>query len=135
MSVAALRDQIKIRLDTIAGLTVYDVVPDQLIPPCAAVNLLSATPEQTFGRGDLTDYRFEVQLYVSGAGGIRNAQDRIDPYLATSSTGGIYGAIHGDRTLGGAAHGVFIAGFRDYGLKGENGELMGATVDLTVMAS
>src|SRR3990167_1854692 len=94
----ALRTGLGVRLKTIAGLTVYNRWPGQINPPCAVIDMVRAEPEQTFGRGDLTKWDFQIYLFQPLGGGYENAQDRMDILLATSSTGGISGAIHGDRT-------------------------------------
>lgn len=96
------------RLRTISGLTVYDRWPNQLNPPCALVGAGEAEPEQALGRGDLSKWDFDIYVFMPLAGGIDNAQRRMAPLLATSSTGGVYGAIHGDRTLAGKAHSTFV---------------------------
>ena len=132
-----LRTGLADRLKTISGLEVYERWPGQLNPPCAVVDLVAAEPEQTMGRGDLTRWDFEIDILYPLAGGWENAQDQMDVLLATSSTGGVYGAIHGDRTLGAIAHSTFVKGYRDYGRRviDENIELLGATIAAEVWAS
>lgn len=132
-----LRNGLRDRLRVIQGLEVYSRWPSQLNPPCAIVSLVTAEPEQTMGRGDLTRWDFEVDILQTLAGGWENAQDRMDVLLATSSTGGIYGAIHGDRTLGGIADGTFVRGYRDYGRRvvDESLEYLGITVEVQTWAS
>lgn len=132
-----LRTGLADRLKTISGLTVYERWPGQINPPCAVVGLGEAEPEQTFGRGDFTRWNFDLYLFQSLAGGYENAQDRMDPLLATSSTGGIYGAIHGDRTLGGRAASTFVRGIRDYDRVSINEQVdyMGVIADVEVWAT
>ena len=132
-----LRTGLGNQLKTIAGLGVYERWPNQINPPCAVIGLGEAEPEQTLGRGDLTRWNFDLYLFQSLAGGYENAQDRMDVLLATSSTGGVYGAIAADRTLGGRAHSTFIKGFRDYDQININEQLayMGAIVDAEIWAS
>lgn len=133
-----LRTGLGTRLRTIAGLTVYERWPNQLNPPCAIVDLVGAEPEQTMGRGELTRYDFDLHVLMPLAGGWENAQDRLDPLLATSSTGGLFGAIAADRTLGGAAHTTFVKALpRDYERRivDENIEILAVTVPVEVWAS
>jgi hypothetical protein len=103
------------RLKTISGLTVYNGWPNQVNTPCVIVDLAGDEPEQTMGRGDLTRWDYDIELLYSLAGGEPNARSQLYPLLATSSTGGVYGAIHGDRTLGGIAYSTFVK----YGSKPE----------------
>lgn len=98
------------RLKTIGGLEVYNGWPDVVHAPCAIVDYVGDEPEQTMGRGDLTRFDFNVEVLIPLSAGWSNARSRLGPLLATSSTGGIYGAIAGDRTLGGIAGGTFVKG-------------------------
>ncbi len=125
---AALRNGLATRLKTIVGLkAVYARWPSQFDYPCAVVGRGAADPEQTFGRGDLTNWRFSVTFLTTLAPGYEDAQDRLNPFIATSSTGGLYGAIHADRTLGGIAAGTFIKSL------GEDDQL-DLQADLSVLA-
>ena len=111
---AALRTGLATRLGSINGLKAYPRWPSQ--PPnlpCAIVRRGIAEPEQTLGRGDLTKWLFEVYVFTGLAAGYEQAQDNINPFLATSSTGGVFGAIDADRTLGGAAITTFVKAFRE----------------------
>lgn len=136
-SLGTLRTNLQTRLATLQGLRVYDTHPDNLLPPCAVVTPIGADHEQTFGDGAETRYRFEVRLYMTVAGGFGNAQERMDVYLNTSSTGGVYQTVHADRTLGGVAHGAFVHGWRDYGpvTVGDSVEYLSAVVDVEVIAA
>lgn len=138
MNPRTLRTQLATRLRTIGGLLVYERWPGQLNPPCAVIDVLSGEPEQTLGRGELTRYDVTVEVLQPLAGGWENAQDRMDPLLATSSTGGVFGAIAGDRTLGGTVHGVFVTGLPsayERRIIDESLECLAATIPLTIWAS
>lgn len=112
-----IREGVANRLRTIQGLTVYDRWPDQLAQtPCAVMLPPESDYEQAFGRGELTLWRMDIHLFASVKAGLDRGQDVLDRLLATSSTGGVFGAIHGDRTLGGAAHWTSIKGHRSYDL-------------------
>lgn len=137
MNPRTLRTGIGGRLRTITGLAVYERWPNQLNPPCAIVSIVAGEPEQAMGRGDLTRWDCEIDILQSLAAGWENAEDRLDPLLATSSTGGIYGVIAADRTLGAIAHSTFVTGIKDYGRRviDEQLECLGVTVGLEVWAS
>ena len=131
-----IRTALAARLRSISGLTVHPRWPNNLIPPCAVIDSDQSEPEQTFA-GTLTRWTFPVQLYVPQAPGFEQAQDTLDALLATSSTGGIYGAIAADRTLGGAVDTVFVKGHRDYGLQelAEGVYVQAAVIDLEVWST
>lgn len=135
--VSELRDGLKARLETIAGLTAHDVIPNTLEGslPVAIVQPASGRYEQNFGNGQLTIHKFEVDLFV-GMGDLPSAQDAMDRYLAASSTGGVYGAIHADRTLGGRAVTSFIRAYRKYEIRDFGSvDLLGVTLDIEVWSS
>lgn len=128
------------RMRSIAGLTIYDRWPNSngnLNVPCAIIQPGTLEPEQTFGRGDLTKQTYEVHVFVSAAGGIENGQDQIDKYLATSSTGGVFGAIATDRTLGGVVDATFVKALRDYAPIGDENQVVmqGCIVDVEVWST
>ena len=106
--VDALASGIVTRLKTIGGLDVYNGWPDMVHPPCIVVDYAGDEPEQTMGRGELARWDFDLELFAPLAGGEANARHYLHPLIATSSTGGVFGAIAGDRTLGGVAHSCFL---------------------------
>lgn len=128
------------RMKSIAGLTVYDRWPNSngnLNLPCAIIQPGAAEHEQVFGRGELTKYAYEVHVFVSAAAGVENGQDNLDPFLATSSTGGIFGAIAADRKLNNTVDTTFIRGYRDYAPIGDENQVVmqGAIFDLECWSS
>lgn len=116
-SVSTIRNALGTRLESIQGLTIHRRVPDfgKLNPPCAVISPARQEPEQTFGRGDLSKWEFDVLVMVKGGQGREPAQDALDAYTATSSTGGIFGAIAADRTLGGTVDDTFVKSISEYG--------------------
>lgn len=132
-----IRESLATRLRTIAGLNVYEGYPAIATFPCAIIHLGGAEPEQTFGRGDMTKWDFEVDLRVSPSPGPDIAQQNLDPYLATSSTGGIFGTIAADRRLNNTVIGTMVKGFRDYDLRDEGDGILyvGAMIDLEIWTS
>ena len=135
-----IRTRLRDRIATIAGLTVYDRWPNSngnLNLPCAILQPGEAEHEQVFGRGDLTKYAYEVHVFVSAAAGVEQGQDSLDAFLATSSTGGIFGAIAADRRLNNTVDGTFVKGYRDYSPIGDENQvvMMGAILDLEIWSS
>jgi hypothetical protein len=137
----AIRDALQSRLQSINGLRVYDTWPNQIAElPCAIIQPSGSEYEQTFGNSpSAVVHRFAVQLYVSAAAGLVQGQDSLDPYLSTSSTGGIPGAINADRTLGGVVWGTFVRGYHDYGPYGGDEmtppAFMGVIIDVELTTS
>ena len=137
----AIRTALQTRLKSIQGLAVYDVWPDQISEvPCAIIQPMGGSYEETFGNAPAASFhRFAIQLYVSAAGGLTQGQRNLDPLLATSSTGGIYGAIGTDRSLGAVVWNTFVRGYHDYGPYGGDEStppaLMGVIVDVEVQTS
>ena len=112
-TVAAIRTALQTRLKSINGLQVYSRWPANVNVPCVIIRRGVTEPEQNLGTGTITKYMFELYVLASLSGGYEQAQDNIDPYLATSSTGGIYGAINADRTLGGVVAATFVKAFSE----------------------
>lgn len=110
-SVSAIRDGIKTRLQTITGLRVHDIIPEDVQPPAAVVVPAGGAFDATMGRGS-DDMVFEIRLAVSDAV-TRAAQDALDAYLAGSGASSIKAAVDGN--LGGAVHFARVAGWDGYG--------------------
>jgi hypothetical protein len=102
MNVSNVRDGIKTRLQTISGLRVWDVIPDQVTPPGAVVGQLDFTFDIDNARGvDLANVDVYVIVQRMDA---RSGQNKLDGYLAGSGASSIKAAIEGDRTLGGTVN-------------------------------
>jgi len=102
MNVSNVRDGIKTRLQTISGLRVWDVIPDQVTPPGAVVGQLDFTFDIDNARGvDLANVDVYVIVQRMDA---RSGQNKLDGYLAGSGSSSIKAAIEGDRTLGGTVN-------------------------------
>jgi hypothetical protein len=102
MNVSSVRDGIKTRLQTISGLRVWDVIPDQVTPPGAVVGQLDFTFDIDNARGvDLANVDVYVIVQRMDA---RSGQNKLDGYLAGSGSSSIKAAIEGDRTLGGTVN-------------------------------
>jgi hypothetical protein len=131
-TLAAVRDALKVRLDTVTDLTAYDDIPDTILPPCAFPHPVSGDPHTTFsGRGS-----FFFDIVVIGAAidqGLIHAQGILDGFLDLSGANSIIGAIEGDETLGGSAECILNPAWSDYG-EVEIGEIkyLGAVLRIEV---
>ena len=130
---AAVRDGIKTRLDTISGLRAHDVWPDQINTPAALVRPIRDPYQLTLS--NVQTWTFEVVLIAYPAQqGIARGQEILDPYLADAGSQSIKAALRGDKTLGGAVSTLDVLGWRDYGVIdiGIGIEYIGAIVDVQV---
>ena len=110
----SIRDRLKTNLETIAGLTAYEYVPDFIDPPIALVAPLNTLNyDSTMARGADT-YEIPVIVYISRIDA-QTAQDEVDNYLASTGATSVKAAIESDPTLGGAAMSVRVISASDYG--------------------
>lgn len=112
MTISTIRDGLKTRLSTIAGLTPYDTVPDNPVPPFAAI--IPSGIQYDAGMSDAGHtYTFAVLVVVGRvAEGI--AQDALDAYCDATGASSIRAAIRGDRTLSGSAYDCRVTEMRNY---------------------
>lgn len=110
MSLADIRSGIGDNLGTIAGIRVYEEVPDSPALPCASLRLERVTYDQAFQRG-LTEYGFVLQTVVTRAT-VQRAQRKLDQFIDTGARS-VKTAIESDQTLGGAAFDVRVEEVRD----------------------
>jgi len=99
ININGVRDALKANLQTITNLRVYDLIPDVVVPPCAAVGQLDFTFDIDNARG-LDQASVDIYVIVQRISE-RTGQDKLDLFLAGSGTGSIKTAIESDRTLGG----------------------------------
>lgn len=112
MSLAAARDGLQARLATITGLRAYDTWPDRgFSAPGAIVLPISGEAHSSYDHR--STIHFEIVVAVSAAAG-RASQNALDAYLAPAGAGSIQTALEADGTLGGAAEGLIVHGWRDY---------------------
>ncbi len=100
MTPTGVRTGLGTALDTIAGLRVFDYVPDSLSPPAAVVEPLEVDYDEAMQRG-LDFYRAFI-LVIVGRMSDRSSQDRLDAYVAGSGVSSVKAALESNRTLGGA---------------------------------
>lgn len=131
-TLATVRDGLKTRLATIAGLEAYDTLPDTPNVPCAWIVPTRGNAHTTFsGRGSF--FLDVIILAAAMQQGMVKAQDKLDGYLDLSGANSIIGAIEGDLTLGGNAETVLVGDWTDYGEIDVNGiEYLGARIPIEV---
>ena len=121
-SVAAIRDGLKVRLQTIAGLRVHEYHAPRIEPPAAIIipgdpgrsNTYAVKFDATMGRGS-DDLVFTVLVIVSNVVE-RASQDKLDAYLDGSGASSVKAAIEGEGTLGGIVSFAVVSAIRQYGL-------------------
>ena len=97
--VNGVRDALKVNLQTISRLRIYDTIPDIVTPPCAVVGQLDFTFDIDNQRG-LDQASVDVYVIVQRISE-RAGQDKLDLYLTGSGTGSVKTALESDRSLGG----------------------------------
>lgn len=139
-SVRAIREALRAQLDTVDGLTAYDVWPDTISPPAAIVRPLSGAYHATMGGPSVaaSTYEFEVTLLLQ-LGWSLAAQEDLDAYIANDSA--LVTALEADPRLGGLTDAVVVRGWRDYGVlnvgldaEGNPAEFLGVRFDVGVFA-
>jgi ethanolamine ammonia-lyase small subunit len=134
MSLAGIRDAIKVALENISGVTAYDTVPESLPSsgfPAAIVVPARGTYHQTFD-GQI-GHQMEIVLLVGQVPGLsRAAQEALDLYMAESGDVSVVAAVEA-ATLTTHADDIQVTGYRDYGIMEFNGQsYMGVKFDVTV---
>lgn len=130
---AAVRDGIKTRLATIAGLRAHDVWPDQVNTPAVLVRPIRDPYQLTLGNQQTWSFELVVVAHPAQQG-VARGQEVLDEYLADAGTKSLKAALRGDRTLGGIVSTLDVQGWRDYGVLdlGIGIEYVGAIVDVQV---
>jgi hypothetical protein len=100
MSLALIRKGMADNLGEIAGIRVYETVPDNPVMPCALIFLERATYNETFARG-LTTYEFSVRVIVTRVTE-RRSQAKLDEFIDNGATS-LKTALESDISLDGAA--------------------------------
>lgn len=135
---AAIRDDIKARLETITGMSagrVHDTVPSNPTPPCLII--APADPFIVYRSStNSTDLAFDLTLLVSKAWD-RTAQDQLDSFLTDSGPKSIFAAIEGGGgDLDGAVDYATVTDARNYGLITYAGvQYLGCEFAITVAVS
>ena len=103
MTPSQVRDKLKTAIN-VAGLRVYDTVPDGLIPPALVIGQLSIEWDLVFKRG--ADSATVDLILIAGRMSDRAAQDYLDSFLTASGANSIKTLIETDQTLGGTVTAV-----------------------------
>jgi hypothetical protein len=114
-SIKALRDGLKTRLATIAGLYAHDTIPDNVYPPAAIVGFPSSVAYDFAMRTAVARYLFPVRV-IAGRVAEGEGQDKIDDLVSPDGALSVRAAIDADPTLGGAAHSTRVVAARDFGV-------------------
>lgn len=112
MSLADIRAGLGAGLETIAGIRVYEEIPDSPAIPCAVIDLSGVDYDLDFQRG-MSTYDFTVHLIVVRTTE-RRAQRKLDLFIDSGSNS-VKTAIESDGTLGGSAFDVRVTALRDIG--------------------
>jgi hypothetical protein len=110
VNLSTVRDDLKARLGTISGLTVYDTMPGSPEVPCAIVYPTTIVVHASFERG-CSDVRFAVQVLVQMADWA-SAQDALDSYISIGTATSVIDALEGFTT---GAEDVTVETVEDYG--------------------
>lgn len=134
-TISGIRAAIATNLNTITGLRAFGFEKDAVPVPGATVGLTSIEYDKDFGGG--FNAEIKVRVLVSKATD-KNAQEKLDGYLAASGALSVKAAIESDRTLGGAAGSrgtLAVTGIDAYGVY-QYGEVdyLGAEFTVTVYA-
>ena len=103
MTPSQVRDALKTAIN-VAGLRVYDTVPDGLIPPALVIGQLSLEWDLVFKRG--ADSATVDLILIAGRMSDRAAQDYLDSFLTASGANSIKTLIETDQTLSGTVTSV-----------------------------
>lgn len=117
--IAALRNGIQARLNTISGLRAYDVATGQETGAAMAI-VLPRPPGggwHQIGNGSCAEqHEFVVELHVLLGRGLRPAQDVMDGLINHTGAASVAAAISADPTLGGVAQTAIARAFTMYAL-------------------
>ena len=113
-SIATIRDGLKTRLATIAGLYTHDTIPDDIYPPAAIVGAPTRIAYDMAFRSPVSRITIPVRV-IAGRATERESQDKLDGYISADGASSVRAAIDGDPTLGGAAHSTRVVEARGYG--------------------
>jgi hypothetical protein len=102
MQPTAIREGLKVNLETVPGLRVYELIPSPAVAPAAVVGQLDFTFDLNNARG-LDQANLDVVVLVQRLAQ-KSAQTNLDKYLQGSGDYSIKAAIESDLTLGGACN-------------------------------
>ena len=112
MSLSDIRAGLADNLETIAGIRVYEEVPDNPVMPCAVIQLTDVAYDVAFQRG-ATNYTFVIHLIVVRTTE-RRAQEKLDRFIDNGARS-VKTAVESDLDLAGSAFDVTVTELRDIG--------------------
>lgn len=120
-------------LGVIDTLRAHATIPDSIAPPAAIVGGPELVQfDHTFGRTS-DRYTIAVRVYV-GKASDRNAQEKLDAYIAGSGADSVKQALETDPTLNGACQSLRVTQVRGYGVYPIGGvEYLGAEFVIDVI--
>lgn len=128
-----LGEALKTRLETISGLRVSWLPPEQINVPQAVI--LPGSGTYHVRPGDGQGVTFHIVIYAASAQqGNQRGADKVLPYIDKSGASSIKAALEAEKTLGGKASELYVRPWHDFdALKDYNGqEYWGAIVDVEV---
>lgn len=133
-SIKAIRDAIKTRLATVAGIYTHDTIPEDVYVPCAIVGFPTTVRYDYAFRTVVSRYTFPVRV-LAGRTAEAQSQDTIDDLVSPNGSLSLRAAIDGDPTLGGTAHSTRVVEARDFGVYEVAGvSYIGGELELEVIA-
>lgn len=107
MVIGTVREGLRARLATIAGLRTFAEIPESIPVPCAIVGIPSEIQfDATLARTN-DQATFPVRIMVARAND-RSAQKNLDVYLQSTGASSVKTVIEAESTLGGAANTVKV---------------------------
>ena len=106
-TISQVKDGLKARINSVAGLRAFDYQPDQVNPPFAWPTLDTITYHQTGMNNGGVVMNFTITLVVNRAAE-RVAQDQLDQYMSWDGAKSLRAAIEADRTLGGVCDDLIV---------------------------
>jgi len=102
MNLSTVRAALATRLETIAGLRVYETIPDQFSPPAAIVGMPTSVKYDFVFGGAVHTLSYPVRILVAKATD-RSAQERLEQYIDADGATSVNAAVEADPQLGGVA--------------------------------
>jgi len=131
--ITAVRNALATNLGTVSGLRTSAELPDNPNPPIAVVQLDTISYDEAFQQG-LTFFNFTVMVIV-GRAAERHAQRKLDDYCSQGGASSIKLAVESDKSLGGNAYDVRVAGMNNIGsLQLNDQEYLAAEFSVVVYA-
>ncbi len=113
VTLVAIRAEMKVRLDTIAGLSAHANMPSSLGDKDLAAVLPGNPVLEPDGHGGAAFVNLRVFIRCQ-RGRVKESQLALDEYLWPTGTNSIAAAVLGDKTLDGEVHDIRFTGVTQY---------------------